>query len=1169
MTMSRHLNFRLSTALSFVIVAIPAAPIDGQSIWRAPSNPAVQVSADGVITNSAQGEYELTSVQDLKADPGAVFEVKVRIKVDLHTRALPELASYDAAGKEIPGRSSLAMGPGTVTPNWLEYSRFFPAAPGAASVRAKIRGSGGGQTHVAELGFRPAKVDPYGTGALISQPYPTHRRGVMLESNLGIVNAEFISEADRDGDGKWAVIATDLDTLAKVKSGVDWRTSMEYNPNLIYWSDGVTLKSDSIKDDRSPDVSRALHFRMKAHAGPYRVTMNDPSRAVAISLDGKTWSRHEGGREADLGVMAARDGIIEFWLDACYRDAVNAGPVYFDYVRLMPEDVPDADERLFQAARRKAPSQVRGSVEQKRVQIKVRAPQFAGGAKWPVRCGLPIPQGELATPSNVTVLDATGREVPSQIRIAGEWRDGSVKWLSLDFEHDFSTSGQAQYTVVYGNGVRSTTAPRQQVKVNKTAQGIEIDTGAIRFSVPQAKFGMVQDVRTADGRVLQAGPLVTEIAEVTGKVWHVPDAELQIETAGPLHTVIAAKAPGYRARIHAYAGSPLVQIDYFFANMDSRAKVEVKSIVVKAPVAGGGSGVVIAATADAKSPGWSSNGTIGVGLEAFREQYPKALRWANEGLKIDLWAPEGGRYEWMQGVGKTHRMALYYGKVAGDGALLANGAVLALATPEWYTASGVFGPIEPAAKSPLPSAEKVLAQHVSRRIVGEVGLGFENYGDHLSPAYVKGASMWIDNEYDVPAAAILGFVRTGDVDALRVGVASAQHYVDVDTIHFSTQNPNWIGGPHSHSHDTNGHHTSDAPNMSHAGFAEGLIWASYLTGDPDGLEGAKGIADWVLRSISPQANIGGMERGSGHPMMTLNDVYEATWDDRYLRGSAKLVDWVLRWEHPVHSGFFAPITESPAYFSGSSYNSGLLSAPLMKFNSWAQAPEVGALLDRFARHILTEMWGPGGIRSKGAAVRTPDPLHISSHLRLMRSEYLRTGNPLYLALPREMVTSFFEKPNAWMLSWAARPGFDADYGGGLRTSGLVFKNLPWFLSLLKERGDPRPGALQVRPKLETVEMNKGAAARMCFEVKNATASRIENWRVNFQPRLDFNVEPQPGPPAGLEPEQTTELCYEVRAPEKINLTLELNRVSYAHWTSSYNNAGQPGVAHAWTRIALK
>jgi hypothetical protein len=1193
--MIRKLNFGMGVGLALALGLIwtavlhgqTAASVQGAATWRAPSIAAVQVSGgrgpftaavlvsnDGTITNSGDAEFELTSAKELKAKPGDVFEVKVRIKVDLHTRALPELACYDAAGREIAGASSRASGPGNLAPYWLEYERFFPALPGTASVRARIRGAGRGATQVADLVFRPAKVDPYQTGALISQPYPTIRHGVVLESNLGIVNQELVSGEDRDGDGKWALIRVDLDKLTKLQwQAVDWRTMMQYNPNLIYWSDGTVLKSDTVRDDRSPDPMRALHFRMKVHAGPYRATMNDPGRAVAVSLDGKSWKRYEGGREADLGVLPMKDGVIELWIDACYRDPVSVGSAYFDYVRLMPEDDPAADERLFLAAWRKPPETVRGSADERRVPVTVRAPQFAGGANWPVRCGIPIPQGELSSADNATVLDASGSPVATQNRVAAVWPDGSVKWLYMDFRHDFSKSGEAHYTVAYGNNVRRR-APEAQVKINETGSGMEVDTGAIRFTVPRARFGLIENVRTADGRVVQAGPVTSEITELYGDVWPVPDASLEIEQAGPLHAVVAASARGYRARIHAYAGSPLVEIDYFIANMDIREMVQIKSIVLKVPAAGAGSGAQIAATADAKTPGWVSVGNMGVGVAAFREQYPKALRWTPQGLSIDLWAPEGGTYTWYQGVGKTHHIDLFYAQAAGDGALLANGPVLAVATPEWYTASGAFGPIETAAKGPLPLVEKTLAEHISRRVVGEVGLGFENYGDHLSPAYVKGASMWIDNEYDTPAAAILGFVRTGDAAALRVGLASAQHYADVDCIHFSTRSLNWVGGPHSHSHDIWGHHTSDPPNTSHTGPVQGAIWASYLSGDPGGLEAAKGVAEWALRNLSPQQNIGGMERQSGLPMMTLMNVYEATWDERYLRGAATLVDWTMRWEDPVHSGFLAPITEFPAYSSGSSYNSGLLSAALLEFNSFAHLPEVDAMLERFARHILTEMWRPpAGIVQKGAAALVGDPLHISTHLPLMRAEYLRTGDPLFLAVPREAVVAAFEGSDSWSFDppaiQAPKGDFDPDWHSGHRASGLVFKHLPCFLALLREQGNPRPGGVEVSPVRETVEMAKGGTTPVCFAVKNTSSSPVEDLRIAFQPRLDFSVGRPPATPASLGPGQSANVCYEVRAPEKINLTLELNRISYAHWSATFRSQGQPGVAHSWVRIALQ
>src|ERR1019366_2063973 len=129
---------------------------------------------------------------------------------------------------------------------------------------------------------------------------------------------------------------------------------------------------------------------------------------------------------------------------ACYRDPVSVGPVYFDYVRLFAKDDAASDERLFKAAYRKPPVLTRGSVEAKKVPVKV-----AGAAGWPVRCSLPIPRGELASAANATVLDQKGAPLPTQNRALAVWPDGSVKWLYLDFFN----AGDSRYTVAYGNAI--------------------------------------------------------------------------------------------------------------------------------------------------------------------------------------------------------------------------------------------------------------------------------------------------------------------------------------------------------------------------------------------------------------------------------------------------------------------------------------------------------------------------------------------------------------------------------------------------------------------------------------------------------------------------------------------------------------------------------------------
>lgn len=462
-----------------------AAPAAGDE-WQTSQKGQVTIERAGEkawkVTSRSSGEFTLESVQALSVPPGDAFAVNLNVRVDLHTKALPELACYDAAGKEIAGRSSMEYGPRYFSTNWQELRRVFPVLPGTASMRARLRCSGKGTVELSELKFERASVEAYDTGAFVTQLHPSLRNGVVLESNFGIVNAEAVSKDDRDGDGKWALVSADLDRLTEPsQKGVDWRSNFEGNPNEILWSDGAVLKSDSVREDRAPSRERALHFRMAGRRGPYQAWMNDPGRAVAWSRDGVKWQRHEAGKEIDLGEFPSTDGVVEFWLDACYRDPITAGPAYFDYVRLYPLDDPQAAQRLFEAARWTKANFTRGSAEERVVEIRVDAPAFAGAQRWPARCGLPIPQGELAAAEQVEVRNAAGKVIPSQCRAMARWPDGSVKWIFLDFFHELSAA-EGMYRVAYGHRVQA--RPEVSgVKIETTAGGLTVDTGAIRFAI--------------------------------------------------------------------------------------------------------------------------------------------------------------------------------------------------------------------------------------------------------------------------------------------------------------------------------------------------------------------------------------------------------------------------------------------------------------------------------------------------------------------------------------------------------------------------------------------------------------------------------------------------------------------------------------------------------------
>lgn len=1118
------------TAILLVSGVLPAQ-------WEPVDTAAVTVVADGPnqwkIVSSTPDEFAVESTLSLPAAPGQAFEIALRRRVDLNTRVAPELACFDAQGRRIPNPHALPPDAGTTS--WQTFTRVFPVLPGTATVRARIRAEGRGEFRVADLVLRNVSPDPYRTGRLITQIHPFRRRGLVLESDHGIVNRHLLSTDDADRDGKWALLSVDLDRLmAPEEKGEDWRTNFRYRPSEIYWSEGVFLKSDSILENRPPSFEKALHFRLRAHRGPYRAILNDPGRAVAVSTDGKTWKRFEGGAEAELGILEAADEHIELWLDACYRDPISAGPVYFDYVRLFPADHAPSVDRLFNAARRTPPRLARGSVDRKRVPVTVEAPAFEHGANWPVRAGLPIPQGELADAQNARVTDAAGRALASQNRALATWPDGSVKWLYLDFTHDFSKSAKQAYAIEYGNAVRAL-APRGSVKVETTPEGLRVDTGALRFLVSRRRFGLVE----------RDEPMPIEIAETSGRVWRaldVPVEKLSVEQAGPLHTVILAEtrlpasgkpAEGFyhRARIHAFAGSPLVQVDYFVANTDSRAQVQVKSIALALPAG------------------------VQLGVEAFEEQGPKSLRREGGRLILNLWNGSKETYEWVQGVGKTHKLSLFFGPASGDTRLLAHGPVLALAEPSWYAASGAFGPQLTAGESGLPEVEKTLAAHMDEAVIRNVGLGFENYGDHSSGGYVKGTWLWDNNEYDMPAAAMVHFVRTGDRDALRIGLASALHYLDVDTIHYNARRAEWAGAQRVHSHGTYGHHTAAGPDMQHAGYVKGLIWYTYFTGEPIGILGARGIAEWALGRINPNQNVGYMERTVGHPLMTLNDLYEATWDPRYLKGSARLVDWALKWEHPVRSGFLSPPIETPGYYSGVPFNGGLLASAILQFNGWARLPEIDETLERASRWVLTDVWQPGGrIANKGGRPQGGMPQHIATHMRLMHYQYERTKDPLFLAVPFDSMMS----------------GYGA--GGkipGTRSTGLVFNYLPWFFTTLKNAGHPRPGKELILTPASPLEMRKGAKARACVVMRNESSAPLTNMRGSFQPRLDFAVVSRGAFPETLAPGRQAEVCVELQAPAQIGLTSEFNRQSYAHWSFVFTRGESAGFAYATTGIRLK
>lgn len=195
-----------------------------------------------------------------------------------------------------------------------------------------------------------------------------------------------------------------------------------------------------------------------------------------------------------------------------------------------------------------------------------------------VQNGFPLAPGQLREGESLTVVDASGRPVPTQTLPLVRHRDGSVKWLLLQFPVSVGARQRATFHVKQGVPLK----PKPAVWVRQQEDAIEVDTGRLRFEV-QRQAGILL------GRVWLAGRLVVdaqetlrlEVLEADGST-HTTVAQpadvFEVEEAGPLVAVLhlggwlrgdrGQKWYRCESRITAYAGSASLLADHSLIPLD-------------------------------------------------------------------------------------------------------------------------------------------------------------------------------------------------------------------------------------------------------------------------------------------------------------------------------------------------------------------------------------------------------------------------------------------------------------------------------------------------------------------------------------------------------------------------------------------------------------------------
>ncbi len=325
------------------------------------------------------------------------------------------------------------------------------------------------------------------------------------------------------------------------------------------------------------------------------------------------------------------------------------------------------------------------------IALSVAEPTDAPRTSWPVRSGVPIPEGVLADPSAVRLLDANGNEVPVQTQATSWWPGGlSVRWLLLDFAADTTAGGAAQYTLEVN--ATPDAEPQQTVSVQAEeiaphiALGVvrtpvEVNTGPLTWRLGDGGFAPFADV-TINGRQAPqpaegAGgfELTDEDGVLFSSALEAPE-EIVVEQSGPQRATLRVQGRlvngdgdaymRYLCRLHFYAGSPAVRTVFTLENDALEPEmnlIESLRLTVPAEIAGaqlsvGGDGEALAMAADGRllqdddfrftlgdheghrADGWmlaaGEESALAIAVRDFWQTYPKGFSTDDDGVTLEL-----------------------------------------------------------------------------------------------------------------------------------------------------------------------------------------------------------------------------------------------------------------------------------------------------------------------------------------------------------------------------------------------------------------------------------------------------------------------------------------------------------------------------------------------------
>ncbi len=534
---------------------------------------------------------------------------------------------------------------------------------------------------------------------------------------------------------------------------------------------------------------------------------------------------------------------------------------------------------------------------------------------WPVRSGVPFAKGVLGSAKDAMLTDAEGREIPCAFEVFSKWPDGSIKWLTVNFNADTIPGVPLKVILKNRTGSKPDPAPVKLDAQKKLLAGLRCEITFADGSVATGKFsegGLVS--RT----FIPGGERLCFRNDFEGKPEYVLEALCTVTANG------------------------LTGVDFRIITLRSQKVEEVKSIVWKGfPKFGGADFVRRQFYAEPpRQEGFFHATGLAVYVPDFWQQYPKGAVVKNGAFVYEMlpelaadylpakpssqnvfcryfWFREGGHYAFRNHMSLPGAFTILTGKAADTPAetlkkQLEN-PLFAAATPEYYCATQVFGPLFPADGKAFARVDQYFETSFAKNLKTRETVsdyGWMSYGDWFG----ERRDNWGNNEYDLAYLMGLQFARTGKLAYLKRGLEMARHYTSVDVQHTDKpgRKPELVY-PHKIGHtgellDPKGRLASftehymgtfveSFDNKGGHDFLAGSFFMAALTGDPLIWEAAEYacIQQAIYMSINIVITI---ERTAGWNLVNQTNAYLFTGNPLHLNAARFVVDKVVAMQNP-------------------------------------------------------------------------------------------------------------------------------------------------------------------------------------------------------------------------------------------------------------------------------